>query len=976
MFASSSSWSITLRLVPLTVIITQIYLYNYYDDYINLFNFPFLRFYCHANENFRSSYASDRSLCDDSHAARRRIATIEEKSSTHQQVDIPSMITSMPLVDKIAQMSQIDVHLLVQTDDTASSSGINLNHENIEYYFGKLGIGSLLITPLSPSPNSYLSSSQYRSLISTIQNTTIVYNRPPVLVGIDSVHGANYIRDAIMTPQQINIASTFNTTNAYLAGYIAAKDTRKAGIQWIFSPILGLGMESLGARIYETFGECPYLVGEMGKAIVNGIQFVEKNVNDANKATVPSRSAACAKHFVGYSAPRTGHDRSPSWIPRRHLYQYFLRPWKQVLQEPDQSQPESESTSTAAMTVMESYTEFDGVPNVANKESLNDILRNHLNFDGLLVTDYEEVENLVNWHKTAKDVTEAVKLTLVDGSVDMSMIPFDYNGWRDNVLRAMAIDPSSIIKEVTSRSGSNSGNDDDNDTKINEFAPYPQYPAKVEMERIDKSVERILNLKKELNMFHETSLLVQQEQEDSNNDMNDKDGGNKKNMNVIVNKKDREDALHMARESIILTKNENSALPIIMNRTSMSTVQHQNENKIKVHVTGPTSNSIRYQSGGWTIQWQGSPDDASFNYGTTVLEAVNKVSEWDVSSSCGVDILGNEGCQTEQDNVEDGNLNNNIHSGGNSNNNMNLHKVSDSDYVIVCIGEEAYTEKPGDIRQLQLPEGQIKFVKNVKSAMRNNKNGKLILVYFGGRPRLLKDMVEASDAILVAFLPGPDGGKAVVDILEGNHNPSAKLPITYPKYADKGGIPYWHAVSDMCTSTGSDANIKTPLPHYQYTKCEVEWGFGHGLSYTHFTRSELKVSDTKLVLSRRQNFKASIEVALKVRNIGDIAGSETVMFFLFAENRHVTPEHKLLLYFEKIELMTGEEKKVVANLSIDDLRFIGPHDDTHLVIQPGMNVKIGVGPDVDCRSEGNSDLCSETISVVVEDNERYTCRQS
>ena len=794
--------------------------------------------------------------------------------------------SSMTLLDKIAQMAQIDIHLLITTNN-------EIDDEKIELYFGKYGIGSLLITPLSPS--SYLTTSEYRSIIIKIQNTTNVYNRPPVLVGIDSVHGANYIKNAIITPQQINIASTWNVTNAYSAGYIAGRDTRYAGIGWIFSPILGLGMESFWSRIYETFGEDPLIVGEMGKAMVRGIQYFNEDTT-----IVPSRSAACAKHFIGYSAPRTGHDRSPSWIPRRHLYQYFVKPWRDVLSN------NHAYDGSQVYTVMESYTEYNGVPNVDNKESLQHLLREKLQFDGLLITDYQEVENLVSWHKTAKDITEAVKSTLTEGSVDMSMIPFDFYGWRDNVLKAMGLDPNHLDNEEQINTKD----------KNNMYAPFPQYPIRVDVARIDESVSRILDLKEKLHMFNENivhhideNLLLE-----------------------VGSEEDRNAVLEMARESIILTKNDNNTLPIIAKSKN-----------IKVHVTGPTSNSIRSQSGGWTIQWQGSTNDNIFSYGTTVLDAARNIPDWDVSSSCGVDILGNE-CSDET--------------------NMDIHQVDDSDYVIVCVGEEAYTEKPGDIRMLQLPDGQIEFVKQVKKA---TKRGKVILVYFGGRPRLLKDMVQNSDVILIAFLPGPDGGQAVVDLITGNYNPSGRLPITYPKYADKSGVPYWHAVSDMCTSPDDE---NSPLPHYQYTKCEVEWKFGHGLSYTNIVYSDIKFSGTKLTISKNNDFNASIKVTLRVKNTGNRSVSETIMLFIFVENRLVTPENKLLWHFEKVALDVGEEKKIQTELSIDHLRFIGPHDDTHMVIQPGMNVKIGVGPYVDCRVD-NSDLCSDSISVIMKDGEQY-----
>lgn len=188
-----------------------------------------------------------------------------------------------------------------------------------------------------------------------------------------------------MTPQPINLAASFNVSMCYEAGQLASRDTRAAGINWLFSPLIGIALQPLWSRVYETFGEDPLLVAEMASSMIRGIQEPQKSLqdNDNNEDTativVPHRAAACAKHFVGYSYPHNGHDRSPSWIPTRHLYQYFVPPWKKVL-----GPPTSHRDYSKAMTVMESYTETDGVPNV--RSQYNDY------------TVYEENTNLKSCH--------------------------------------------------------------------------------------------------------------------------------------------------------------------------------------------------------------------------------------------------------------------------------------------------------------------------------------------------------------------------------------------------------------------------------------------------------------------------------------------------------------------------------------------------------------------------------------------------
>lgn len=226
-------------------------------------------------------------------------------------------------------------------------------------------------------------------------------------------------------------------------------------------------------------------------------------------------------------------------------------------------------------------------------------------------------------------------------------------------------------------------------------------------------------------------------------------------------------------------------------------------------------------------------------------------------------------------------------------------------------------------------------------------------------------MQDFVDSALVGFLPGPDAGRAVMDIITGEVNPSGRLPMTYPKYEDVGGSPYFLALSDQCTSGDG------PLPHYNYVPCEVQWPFGHGLSYTEFSYSELSLSTTTLRYravgqERRLKDTTILTVSVLVMNTGKIPGADVVMFFTFDESRHTTPEYKRLRAFEKVYLAQGEEKIVTTTLTLDDpdLRWIGPNDDTHLVVQDKLRFKVGVGASVDCRQDDNSSpLCSDYVVI-------------
>jgi beta-glucosidase len=758
----------------------------------------------------------------------------------------------MSLREKIGQLAQIDIMKLIVHDENDRAI---LNETAVDYFIGEMGIGSVLNT-VGGQP---WAAQDYRHAVVILQETAKRYGRPPVIWGLDSVHGANYIYGAVVSPQPLNIAATFNTTVSFNAGALASRDTRAAGITWLFSPLLGIALEPKWSRVFETFGEDPTLVGAMAHAMTEGIQ-----EPDTRSTVLPTRAAACAKHFIGYSMPRDGHDRSPSWIPTRHLYQYFVPTWKNL----------------TAYTVMESYTEYDGVPNVANKNSLNYLLRERLQFDGVLVTDYEEMRNLHNWHGVTDNDVDAILASLRHGSVDMSMIPWDYAGFAQAIEQGM-------------------------DKHL------------LDLHRIEESALRVLQLKDKLNMFDEE--IVEQD------------------ANVQLVGSDAKSVLDMVHQSIVLAKNKDDFLPLKKYTDA--------DSRPKIHVTGPTASSLVYQSGAWTGQWQGAPNDADwFTYGQTVLGALSMETEWDVSFTCGTNILGGE---CEDASTKEPNIVEQVEAwvglGEHNSIGRAVSNTSDADVVIVCVGEEAATEKPGDIRSLRLPEGQYELVRQIK----RKTEAKIVLVYFGGRPRLLEDMAELADAVLVAFLPGPSAGEAIADIVTGRVNPGGRLPVTYPLYEDGGGVPYFHSVSDQCTRGDG------PLPHWEYSPCEVQWPFGHGLSYTSFDYSDFSASG---------GIDEDLHVSVSVRNTGKRSGTETVLFFTFDEFRSTTPEYKRLRAFDKVHLEPGQSVTVSKVVPLDDLRFVGPDDDKHYIIDPTMISWVGVGVETDCRTSPGDQLCKRIVS--------------
>lgn len=199
----------------------------------------------------------------------------------------------------------------------------------------------------------------------------------------------------------------------------------------------------------------------------------------------------------------------------------------------------------------------------------------------------------------------------------------------------------------------------------------------------------------------------------------------------------------------------------------------------------------------------------------------------------------------------------------------------------------------------------------------------------------------------------------MIDLIAGTYAPSGRLPITYPKYNDRGGVPYWSSVTDLCTgSNGENAQ----LPNYSYVPCDVEFPFGHGLTYTNFEYYELLLDSYELVYDYDAKTEDEITLSVKVKNVGNFAAFDVVTLYLFDESRAVTPEHKRLIYFERVWLEPGRESLITTKILLNHMRFIGQHSDKHFIIQQGMHSRVGVG-NVDCRRDPNNNLCSDPITI-------------
>jgi len=362
----------------------------------------------------------------------------QSKSSSVTETRIDRLIAQMTIEEKVGQMTQIAVESLLKTSNGHLIEPNELDLDKLAQCIKVYKVGSILNIG-----DKAQSIENWRQRINTIQQMAISQRlHIPVLYGIDAIHGNNYTLNSIMFPQQIAQAASFNTVLVKKAAEASAYETRASFIPWTFSPVLDLGRRPQWPRIYETFGEDPYLVAELGKAMISGYQ---GNASSIDKYHV----AACLKHYMGYSMPLSGHDRTPAWIPERELREYFLPSF-------------AAAVADGAKTVMVNSAEINGVPVHVNHHILTDILKGELGFKGFAISDWQDIQFLYQRHHVAKDDKEAITMA-INAGIDMSMVPVDYTFCNDLV---------QLVKE-----------------------------GKVSVSRINDAVRRILRVKFELGLF-------------------------------------------------------------------------------------------------------------------------------------------------------------------------------------------------------------------------------------------------------------------------------------------------------------------------------------------------------------------------------------------------------------------------------------------------------------------------------------------
>ena len=735
------------------------------------------------------------------------IVSSQKSNFNEKEKFIENLISQMTLEEKVGQMTQINVTVIAKGPNRFSSSTpmeIDDNRANkalVEYKVGSV---------LNTINNTAQKPSVWFKNISKIQEISMNNNRLkiPVIYGIDAIHGTTYTDGATMFPQQITTAASWNPENAYNMAQVCAYETRASSIPWNFSPVLDLGLDPRFPRQFETFGEDPLLAERFGVEMIKGYQGLDNDVS--NKYSV----AACMKHFVGYHATISGKDRTPAYIPENVLTEFHIEAFKKAI-------------DAGAKTVMINSGLINGIPVHADYNLLINVLRKKLDFQGVILTDWEDIRKLHDRDKVAKSQKEAVKIA-INAGIDMSMVPYEYEQFFNDLVQ--------LVDE-----------------------------GEVSMDRIDDAVKRILTLKYELDLFK--------------NPVTDY-----KDYTDFGSKKHHQLAYKAASESITLLKNIDNILPL--------------KGKPKILVTGPNGNNMRTLNGAWSYSWQGELTDRFAGDFNTIFEGLqNNFGKSNVKYVSGVSYKENG---NYYDMVED-NINNAVR------------EARNSDYIVLCLGENTYTEKPGDLNDLNLHKLQVKLAKKLAET------GKpIILILNIGRPRLISDIEPLMSAVVNVYLPGNFGGDALSDILSGKVNPSGKLPYTYPAYPNSL-IPYYYKPSEVQNNSQGAYNYVGEVNNL--------YNFGFGLSYSEFEYSDLKINKEQF------NINDSIKISVNVKNLSKIDGLETIQLYSSDLYASITPDIKRLRDFKKVKVKAGEKKTITFNLPVSELAFV--NSENEFVVEPG-----------------------------------------
>lgn len=712
------------------------------------------------------------------------------KSDPKIEAQVEQTLKKLTLEEKIGQMMELVTDLFGAND---KNGVFYIDEHKTDSILSRYKIGSILNAPNTCAPTA----KQWEKYIAQIQKISMKRIGIPCVFGLDQNHGSTYTQGGTLFPQNINVAATFNREVARKSAEATAYETRAVSVPWTYSPTVDLGRDARWPRIWENFGEDCYLSSEMGKAMVYGFQGEDPNNIDQYHI------ATSMKHFMGYGVPWTGKDRTPAYISPADLREKHFAPFLAGLQ-------------AGALTVMVNSASVNGMPMHANKDILTGWLKEETGWDGVLITDWADINNLYTREMVAKDKKDALRIA-INAGIDMIMEPY-------------SCDACGYLVELVKE-------------------------GKIPMSRIDDACRRVLRMKYRLDLFKNPTQKL-------------------KNYPKFGGEEFAKLALEGATESMVLLKNEGNILPL----------QHGK----KILLTGPNANQMRCLDGGWSYTWQGHRADEFAGKYNTIYEAIcNEYGKENVILNQGV-TYNEKGKYWEENEPQ-------IQGA--------VAAAKDADVIVACIGENSYTETPGNLTDLWLSENQRNLVKALAQT------GKpVILVLNEGRPRLIADIEPLAQGIINILIPGNMGGDALANLVSGKSNFSGKMPYTYPKEINSLANYDFKKSEEVGTMEGA----------YDYNaKITQQWGFGYGLSYTTYKYSNLKVSQSDF---RHGDI---IKVSVDVKNTGKVAGKESVLLFSSDLIASMVPDGRRLRAFDKVELQPGETKTMTFELKADDLAFVG-----------------------------------------------------
>jgi beta-glucosidase len=551
------------------------------------------------------------------------------QQSSNDDLQVGSLVAQMTLDEKIGQMTQADSLALADKSDVQ------------KYFLGSVLSGGGHGPPDLSATGWLRSSDEFRSwaLKTRLQI--------PLLYGIDAVHGHNNVDGAVIFPHNIGLGATRDPALVEKAAHVVGEEVAGTGIQWAFDPCVAVARNERWGRTYESFGESPDLVSEMGAAVIRGLQ--------GSQLSQPGSILACAKHFLADGGTANGVDQGNSICDETTLRKVFLPPYVAAV-------------NAGVGSIMVSYSSWNGLKMHGNKHLLTDVLKGELGFKGFLISDWAAIDQLSPDYKS--DVA-----TSINAGLDMVMVPFG-PGHTNNYVEFIQ-DLKELVAEGT-----------------------------VPQSRIDDAVSRILRIKFQMGLFNKT-------------------GADPVLTAAIGSAEHREVARECVRQSLVLLKNANHALPLSKN------LKH-------LHVMGEGANDIGIQCGGWTLSWQGQAG-ATIHGGITILAAIRN------TVAPGVNVTFSP-------------------TGENA---------PGADAVLVVVGEMPYAETSGDRRDLSLSRKDLALISSAKEA-----GVPVITLLISGRPLILNTAVEMSDALVAAWLPGSEG-QGVADVLFGDYKPTGKLSRTW-----------------------------------------------------------------------------------------------------------------------------------------------------------------------------------------------------